>query len=83
MYIQNNFYYDYDYFLRKKLKIIKEVTNNLFLFLAAGFDTTFSAMNNCFHTLTAHPDEMKKLQYEIDSVLNDVQFNEIFLYYDF
>jgi cytochrome P450 len=48
------------------------------VFLIAGFDTTYTAMNNCFHTLTAHPDEMKKLQDEIDSVLNDVKSNKIF-----
>ena len=60
------------------IKEIQEVTNNLFVFLIAGFDTTYTAMNNCFHTLTAHTDEMKKLQDEIDSVLNDVKSNKIF-----
>ena len=48
------------------------------MFLIAGFDTTYTAMNNCFHTLTAHPEEMKKLQDEIDSVLNDVKSNKFF-----
>ena len=32
------------------------------------------ALNNCFHTLTTHPEEMKKLQDEIDSILDDVKF---------
>jgi cytochrome P450 len=44
---------------------------NLTMFLAAGFETVYNALNYCFHVLATHPDEMKKLQEEIDTLFSD------------
>ena len=52
------------------IKIIikkKEVNENLIDFLLAGFETTYTTLNYCFYALTKYPDEMVKLQDEIDS----------------
>jgi cytochrome P450 len=38
------------------------------MFLFAGMDTVSTTMSNCIYILTEHPEEMKKLQDEIDSV---------------
>lgn len=32
----------------------------------AGFETTSTSLNYCFYILATHPDELKKLQEEID-----------------
>lgn len=37
------------------------------LFLLTGFETTASALSYSIYELTKHPDEMHKLQEEIDS----------------
>lgn len=36
------------------------------IFLLAGFETTASCLSYCMHILTQYPDEMRKLQDEID-----------------
>ena len=47
----------------------KEVTNNLFVFLIAGFDTTATALSTAYYCLCKYPNEMKKIQDEIDSIM--------------
>ena len=44
---------------------------NLTMFLAAGFETVYNALNYCFYVLATHPEEMKKLQDEIDTFFKD------------
>nr|UOU03275.1 cytochrome P450 3045B1 [Brachionus rubens] len=44
----------------------EEIEFNLVGFLLAGFETTSSALNYSFFILANHPDEMKKLQDELD-----------------
>jgi hypothetical protein len=48
---------------------LKEIKINVILFLLAGFETTSTTLGNCIHVLTKHPEELKKLQEEIDSNL--------------
>ena len=48
---------------------------NLLQFIAAGFETVFTAINYCFYVLATHPDELKKLQEEIDSNLDQENVN--------
>jgi hypothetical protein len=52
-------------------KRLKEIKFNLVGFLLAGFETTSTALNYCFYILSTHPDEMQKLQHEIDLYYND------------
>lgn len=35
-------------------------------FLMAGFETTSSTLNLCLYMMAKHPDELKKLQAEVD-----------------
>ena len=44
---------------------------NLILFFVAGFETTYSTLDYCIYVLTNYPEEMKKLQDEIDSKFDD------------
>ena len=53
-------------------RIKKELTNNLFVFLIAGFDTTSTALSYCFYCLSKIPKEMEKLQEEIDSMIEKI-----------
>ncbi len=46
---------------------LKEVSNNLLGFFLAGYDTTLTALNYSLLMLIKYPDEMKKLQDEIDN----------------
>lgn len=41
---------------------------NLVLFLLAGFETTAVTLSHCAFILAKHPEEMAKLQTEIDSL---------------
>jgi cytochrome P450 len=49
---------------------------NLIQFFVAGFETTYTNLNYCFYVLTKYPEEMVRLQDEIDSKLSydDVRF---------
>ena len=51
---------------------------NLLQFIAAGFETVFTAINYCFYVLATHPGELKKLQEEIDSKLDDENVSLIY-----
>ena len=42
-------------------------------FLIAGFETTSSTLNLCLYMMTKHPDEMRKLQAEVDEHFKDEQ----------
>ena len=44
---------------------------NLLLILGAGFETVYTALSYSLYVLTRYPDEMKKLQDEIDSKFKD------------
>ena len=44
------------------------------VFVLAGYDSTSTALTSCIHVLANYPDEMKKLQEEIDMLYsNEVQ----------
>ena len=47
--------------------IKKEIITNLVLFLLTGFETTSSALSYCIYEMTQHPNEMAKLQAEVDA----------------
>lgn len=38
--------------------------------MLGGFDTTASSINFCFNALLAYPDELAKIQDEVDSLVN-------------
>lgn len=46
----------------------KEIISNVIGFIFAGFDTTASTLAFCFYVLINHPEEMAKLQEELDSM---------------
>ena len=50
--------------------LFKEIITNLATFLLAGFETTSSALNFCFYVLAKHPEQMSKLQGELDRFIN-------------
>lgn len=50
--------------------MIKEVIMNLILFLNAGFETTSVTLSTLAFILAKHPEEMKKLQVELDTLEN-------------
>lgn len=52
--------------LEKKLTL-NEVNGNLIAFLLAGFETTSTTLSYSFWVLAQHPEELKKLQDELDS----------------
>jgi cytochrome P450 len=47
--------------------IFKEIASNLVNSLIAGFETTSSALTYSFLVLAHHPEELEKLQEEIDA----------------
>jgi cytochrome P450/NADPH-cytochrome P450 reductase len=49
-----------------------EITINLIQFLLGGLDTTSATLSFCLYALCKHPEEMRKLQEEIDSFVDDV-----------
>ena len=51
---------------------IRELSNNLFVFLIAGYDTTYTTLNYCLYILSKHRNEMLKLQDEIDIHLPNI-----------
>nr|QEV83812.1 cytochrome P450 [Brachionus rotundiformis] len=52
---------------------LEEIEFNLVGFLLAGFETTSSALNYSFFILANHPEEVAKLQQELDSFFEDEQ----------
>lgn len=52
--------------LEKKMTL-DEIKLNLVGFMLAGYDTTSNALSYAMHILTTHPDELAKLQDEIDA----------------
>jgi cytochrome P450 len=52
--------------LEKKLTF-EEVNGNLLAFLLAGYETTSTTLSYCFWVLATHPEELKKLQQEMDT----------------
>jgi cytochrome P450 len=59
----------------EKKMTIRELSNNLFVFLIAGYDTTYTTLNYCLYVLSKYPNEMLKLQDEIDSHLQNTDEN--------
>ncbi len=49
------------------LILLKEIHNNLTLFLLAGYETTSSSLTYAMYVLANHPDEQQILIDEIDS----------------
>jgi cytochrome P450 len=49
------------------------------VFLIAGFDTTSTALSYCFYCLSKYPKEMKRLQEEIDSMMEKNNVIESFV----
>jgi cytochrome P450 len=47
----------------------KEILTSLIGFMIAGYDTTSSTLSFCLHVLATHPEEIGKLQDEIDSLV--------------
>lgn len=62
-----NFKYHY-YFNRSLINnyYLKEVLMNLMMFLLAGYETTSVTLAILTHLLAQHPDEMHKLQAELE-----------------
>lgn len=54
------------------------MTAQVFVFFAAGFETSSSATSFTLHQLAYHPEEQKKIQKEIDTVLS--KYNNKFCY---
>lgn len=48
--------------------------------MAAGFDTTASTLNFCFYVLLTHPDELIKLQEEVDSLVFIIKIDPVLFY---
>jgi cytochrome P450 len=48
-----------------------EIVAEISIMMNAGSDTTAIAMNNVMYQLLKHPDKMKKLQEEVDAVMED------------
>ena len=46
---------------------LKEIKMNLVVFMLAGFDTSSNTLNYCSYILANHPEELLKLQEELDS----------------
>ena len=59
----------------EKKMTIRELSNNLFVFLIAGYDTTYTTLNYCLYVLSKYPNEMLKLQDEIDFHLQNTDEN--------
>lgn len=49
---------------------LQEILSSLIGFMIAAFDTTSSTLNFCLYCMVKYPDEMAKLQQEVDSVEN-------------
>ncbi len=49
---------------------MNEIKSNLLLFMLAGYETSTFALSYCCYVLATHPDELAKLQDEIDETLN-------------
>ena len=52
------------------VSILKEIQINLIVFMLAGYDTTSNTLTFCSYILATHPEEMVKLQEEIDEKFN-------------
>ena len=48
-----------------------EIIANLNGFMIAGYETTSATLNYCFYVLATHPDQLTKLQDELDSLYQD------------
>lgn len=59
--------YDYKTVNLQKKLTFDEVKSNTIAFLLAGYETTATTLGYCMYVLATHPEELKKLQDEIDS----------------
>jgi cytochrome P450 family 6 len=60
--------------------MLTEMTDNLlasqaFIFFAAGFETSSSALSFCLHELALNPEVQERLRNEIDSTLEKYEGN--------
>jgi cytochrome P450 len=60
--------YNNNIFQCEKKNTIDEITNNLFMFLLAGFDTSANTLGIISHNLAMHPDVQDKLYAEIEAI---------------
>ena len=54
-----------------KIFIYKELKMSLVQFLLAGYETTSTALSYCLFVLSTNPNEMAKLQEEIDAAFDE------------
>jgi len=64
------FFFNFEKFL-EKFQILKEIKNNLILFMLAGYETTSTALQYCAYVLTRYPEEQQKLYEEISHYFDD------------
>ncbi|KAF2881448.1 hypothetical protein ILUMI_24734 [Ignelater luminosus] len=55
---------------QEKVFTIKEITAQVFIFFAAGFETSSTTLSFCLYELALHEDIQNKLRDEINTVLN-------------
>ena len=60
----------------EKKMSLKEIHGNVIGFMVAGYETTSSTLNYCMYVLARHPEELKKLQNELDKAVpsKDVRY---------
>ena len=63
----------------EKFQILKEIKNNLILFMLAGYETTSTALQYCAYVLTRYPEEQQKLYEEISHYFDD----NVIIYFNF
>ena len=51
--------------------VSQEIKLNMVTFMLAGYDTTSNTLTFCSYILATHPEEMAKLQEEIDAKFAD------------
>ena len=65
--------------LIEKKMTLEEIKLNLVGFLVAGFDTVSSSINYSMYALAMHPEQLKKLQQEVDSHFESTVKNDFII----